>query len=156
MSELCYYLLMLLVVTLISCDNVDILTFSETWVDETINDSKLSPIDGYNIIKRGEVAVIFSPNIRYRPHCSLSEGNIETLQYELFPNTKRSMLVCCAYRPLSQNNFYDCLLSECLKTLTKTTGCITTLGDLNSEFSRLDFPQSKCFWAYARSYICLN
>lgn len=129
---------MMLVVSVISRDDVDILTFSETWLDETINDSKLCPIGGYNVIKRGEVAVIFSANIRYRPHYSLS--NIETLQYELFPNTKRSMLVCCAYRPLSQNNFYECLLSECLKTLTEIAGHITIIGDLNSDFSRLDLP----------------
>ena len=40
------------VVSLISHDNVDILTFSETWLDETINDSELCPIDGYNVIRR--------------------------------------------------------------------------------------------------------
>ena len=40
----------------------------------------------------------------------LREGNVESLWIELFPRSKRSLLVCCAYRPPSKADFMTILL----------------------------------------------
>ena len=62
-------------------------------------------------IKLGKDAKI-SNFLRFRPRPDLHEGSIET---ELFPGSKRSMLLCCAYKLPSEGSihFYDSLLSEC-------------------------------------------
>ena len=45
------------------------------------------------------------------------EGNVESLWVELFPRTKRSLLLCCVYRPPSKVDFYDLFASECEKIM---------------------------------------
>ena len=64
----------------------DIMTLSETWLDETVTDLEMCPV-GYDLFidrrntnqRGGGVAIILSSNI----HCSVcsdtSKGNIESL-----------------------------------------------------------------------------
>lgn len=125
----------------------------------TVSDDELCSTSGYSIIRRdrnrrgGGVAVLISPSIRYRPRYDLSEGGIETLWLELFPDTKRSMLVCCAYRPTFQHNFYECLLSECEVTLTERARHTTIVGDLNSD---PNYNRQNYFLACVRNCILMN
>ena len=74
--------------------NVDVMTLSETWLDDTVTDLEVCP-DGYNlfIIRRdrnrrgGGVAIILSSDIRYKVCSDISEGSIESLWVQLYPNT---------------------------------------------------------------------
>ena len=63
---------------------------------------------------------------------NLSEGNIESLWVELFPNSKRAILVCCAYRSPSDCHFFDNLMIECEKGQLSYCQKLVILGDLNS------------------------
>ena len=47
----------------------------------------------------------------------LREGNVESLWIKLFPRSKKSFLVCCAYHPPSKADFYDHFASECERSL---------------------------------------
>ena len=98
--------------------DIDVMTLSETWLDESISDLEVCP----NLIFRwdrnrrgGGVAVILSSNIRCRVCPDLSKGNIESLWIQLYPNSKRAVLLCCVYRSPSDYHFYDNLILECEK-----------------------------------------
>jgi len=61
----------------------------------------------------GGVAFLISPRIKFAVRSDLSNGNIEAVWIELFPNSRQAMLVCCVYRPPSQYTFFDNFLAEC-------------------------------------------
>jgi len=97
-----------------------VLTLSETWLDDAVPDGEVIPTGfGYSLFRRdrhrhgGGVAIIISNNI---PHClrlDLSTGQTESLWGELYPRSKRSLLLCCAYRPPSKMDFFDHFAIEC-------------------------------------------
>ena len=102
--------------------NVDVMKSSETWLDESVSDLEVCP-NGYNLLifrrhrnrRGGGVAVLLSSNVRCRVCPDISEGNIESLWIQLYPNTKRAVLVCCVYRSPSDYHFYYNLILECEK-----------------------------------------
>ena len=104
--------------------SIDIMTLSETWLDDTVSDLEVCPPHyDLNIVRRdrnrrgGGVAIIFSNRVRYRTCSDLSERSVESLWVELFPNSKRAILMCCAYRSPSDCHFFDNLMVECEKGL---------------------------------------
>ena len=103
---------------------LDVLTLSETWLDDTIPDSGILPVGcNYSLLRRdrnrhgGGVAILISNHIRYCQKLDFSSGEIESLWIELYPRSKRSLLLCCAYRPPSKLDFYEYLTLECEKGL---------------------------------------
>ena len=58
---------------------------------------------GYSLFRRdrnrhgGGVAILLSNCIPFCPHLDLSGGQIESIWGELYPRSKRSLLLCCAY-----------------------------------------------------------
>ena len=97
---------------------VDVITLSETWLDETIPNAEVL-LPGYSLLRndrnrRGDgVAIYISTSIRFVSRPDLKSNSIETLWIELFPCSKRSILICCAYRPPSQSGFFKDVLTEC-------------------------------------------
>ena len=65
----------------------------------------------------GGVTIILSNHIRCRVCPDISEGNVESLWIQLYPHTKRAVLLCCVYRSPSDYHFYDNFLVECEKGL---------------------------------------
>ena len=120
---------------LVSNYSLDVLTLSETWLDESICDAEVS-LPGYNLLRQdrnrhgGGVAIFISASIKFTHRSDLQSNSIENLWIELFPDSKRSILICCAYRPLSQSNFFDNLLTVCDLALTANKR-IAIMGDLN-------------------------
>ena len=85
-----------------------LLALSETWLDVTISDLEVCP-PSYSIYRnrRGDgIAIIISNDLKHKLHQDLASDTIESLWIELCPNTKRSTLICCAYRPPSINDFF--------------------------------------------------
>ena len=106
----------------IQTHNVDIMTLSVTWLDESVSDLEVCP-DGYNLLvfrqdrnrRGGGVAIILSNHISFRICPDISEGNVESIWIQLYPGSKRAVLLCCVYRSPSDYHFYDNLLTECEK-----------------------------------------
>ena len=120
---------------------VTLLGITETWLDETIADGEICP-SGISIVQHdrnrrgGGVALMLSDSAKFIPRPDLCSGCIETVWIELFPRSKRSMLVRCAYRPpsFSVNNFFDSLSSECDKgLLVGKKQNVVIIGDLNCD-----------------------
>ena len=61
----------------------------------------------------GGVAFLISPRVKYVVRNELSVGNIETMWIEVFPTSKRTILLFCVYRLPSQYTFFDNLLFKC-------------------------------------------
>ena len=84
--------------------NVDVMTLSETWLDESASDLEVCP-NGYNLLifrrdrnRRGcGVAVLLSSNLRCRVCPDIFDSHIESLWIQLYPNTKQAVLVCCVH-----------------------------------------------------------
>lgn len=131
-------------------DKIDVLTLSETWLDESISDQEICPdVTGLHIIRRdrnrrgGGVAIMLSRRMKYKHRPDISEGKIESIWIELFPNSKRAMNICCTYRPPSQYDFYEHLSDECESILPTGHAGITILGDLNSDLLNPALQQTK-------------
>ena len=107
------------------CDGYfDMLALTETWLDDTISDCEIFPAgSGVSLMRLdrnrhgGGVAFVVSNQLRVCVRPDLHEGNVESLWVELFPRTKRSLLLCCVYRPPSKVDFYDLFASECEKII---------------------------------------
>ena len=81
--------------------SVDIMTLSETWLDETVSDLEIYLDDYYAIVRRdrnrrgGGVAILISKVVPFCLCPELSEGRVESLWVNLFPGSKRSVAVLC-------------------------------------------------------------
>lgn len=118
--------------------HIDVLTLSETWLDDTVPDAEILPAGcDFSLLRRdrnrngGGVAIVLSSRVRYCQKCDLSSGHIESLWVELYPRSKHSLLLCCAYRPPSKMDFYEYLTSECNQACLQTQKLLV-VGDLNS------------------------
>lgn len=138
------------VIALMLNGKIDVLTLSETWLDETINDQEIIKYGtGIHIVRNdrnrrgGGVAILLSERMRFRPRLDISEGKIESIWIELFPRSKRAMNVCCAYRPPSQYDFYEHLLEESENILLEGHKGLTIMGDLNSDLLDSSLQQTK-------------
>ena len=93
--------------------SIDVMTLSETWLDDTVSDLEVCPPHyDLNIVRRdrnrrgGSVAILFSSHVQFRSCFDLSDGNVESLWVELFPNSKHAVLLCCIYRSPSDCHLY--------------------------------------------------
>ena len=80
----------------------DVLALSETWLDDTVSDVEVLPPGCECSLLRqdrnwhgGGVAFLISNYIRYCRR-EFHGGHVETLWMELYPQSKRSLLLCCA------------------------------------------------------------
>jgi len=84
------------IVQLICTLHLDVLTLSETWLDDTVSDGEVLPVGfNYSLFRKGRnhhgggVAIIISNNIPHRLCLDLSTGQTESLCGELYPQSKR-------------------------------------------------------------------
>ncbi len=134
---------------LLVSENIDLLAVTESWLDDSVSDSEIG-LNGYDVFRcdrnrnGGGVAIFLSKLLFYKVRLDICCGDIESLWIELFPGSKRSMLLCCAYRSpsFSASCFYDHLLSECDQGLLHSRKFVI-LGDLNSDCFSPNLPQTK-------------
>ena len=147
------------VLLFIQTHKVDVMTLSETWLDETVTDLEVCP-DGYNLLifrqdrnrRGGGVAVILSSHIPCRVCPGISEGNIESIWMQLYPGSNRAVLICCVYRSPSDYHFYDNLLIECEKGFLNFGDKLIVLGDLNSDLTQMTSRQTKFLVSFMRHF----
>ena len=139
--------------------SIDVMTLSETWLDDTVSDLEVCPPHyGLNIVRRdrnrrgGGVAILFSGHMRFRSCFVLSDGNVESLWVELFPNSKRAVLLCCAYRSPSDYHFFDNLMVECEKGLLTSCQNLVIMGDLNSNPMSSVSQQTKFLYSFMNRF----
>ena len=60
------------------------------------------------------------------------------------------MFVVCLYRPPSQSDFMDQFLSECENLLVLSPRHVVMLGDLSSDLTTPDLPQTKALISVMR------
>ena len=107
------------------------------WLDNSVLDSELSPCHcGFSIVHKdcnhrgGGIVVMLADNVRFAIYSDLCHDSIEILWLYLFPGCKRSILLCCVYRPPSQMAFSDDVLQECENSLVGKTQKLLIVGDL--------------------------
>ena len=71
---------------------------------------------------------------------------------ELFPNTKRAVLLCCVYRSPSDYHFYDHLIMECEKALLYSCQKLIIMGDLNSDMSKVSSQLTKSLLSFMNQF----
>ena len=140
-------------------NQVDVMALTETWLDDTVTDIEVCPCDhNLSVVRRdrnrrgGGVAILLSNHIRFCVHQDLSEGHIESLWIELFPNTKRAVLLCCVYRSPSDYHFYDYLIMECEKALLRSCQKLIIIGDLNSDMSQISSQIAKSLLSFMNQF----
>jgi len=100
------------VLLFIQAHHVNIMTLSETWLDETVSDLEVCS-DGYNLLvlrwdrnrRGGGVAIILSNHIPFKICPDISEGNVESIWIQLYPGSKRAIFLCCVYKSPSDCHF---------------------------------------------------
>ena len=100
--------------------HLDLLTLSETWLDDTVPDGKILLVEcGYSMFHHdrnqhgGGVAIVQSNSLPYCPHPDLSSGQVKSIWGEPYPrSSKMSLLLWYAYRPPSKMNFYNHFLPK--------------------------------------------
>ena len=143
-------------------EKLDIFTLSETRLDDTIGKSDICPA-GMSIFRRdqnrrgGGVAIIISSTLHFALRPDLNTNSIESLWLEIYPRSKRSMLICSTYRPPSQNDFFQHLLAECDMGLNNRNDqhlCI--LGDLNCDILQPNLLQTRALKLFCEQLYMIN
>ena len=122
----------------------DIMGVCETWLDEMISDREVN-IPGYCIVRKdrnrhgGGVAIFVADNLKFT-----WQFDFESNAIEVFPRSKRSMLICCSYRPpnFKPEVFFEVLSTQC-ECSQKTGSDIFILGDLNADLFSLRVSSNK-------------
>ena len=96
-----------------------------------------------------ELLFLISPRVKYVVRDDLSMGNIETVWIEIFPTSKRAMLLCCVYHPPSQYTFFNNFLSE-YETAQLQCPRLLVLGDVNVNLLNPSCSLTKLFLSIMR------
>ena len=131
---------------------VGILSFSETRLDNSIEDSEIE-IANYTVIRNdrnrhgGGVCTYVRTDICFNVRNDLDQNDIEAVWLDIiFPKTK-PLLIGCLYRPPSQNSFYE-QLNEGSADLGNTE--VILIGDLNTNILKKDTSIYKSFSNYCK------
>ena len=90
------------------------------------------------------VAIVISSCIPYHPRLDLSSGQTKSIWGEMYPQSKRSLLLCCAYRPPSKIDFFDHFIIECENG--SCCSCkLLIMGDFNSDVLSPQLPECRLF-----------
>ena len=118
--------------------NFDILTFSETWLNNSVNDSEVI-IDSFSHPERkdrasdnhGGVLVYVKEGLPYKRRIDLEINKLECIWIELILNRKH-VLLGVFYRPPNSDALYNRLIEDSIHLAADTNiGNIIVTGDLN-------------------------
>ena len=143
--------------------SIDVLTLSETWLDDSVNDCEVCP-SLYSVIRYdrnrrgGGVAILVSNRVPFYICRNTGCGPIETLWLVLFPDSlRRKMYLCCAYRPPSCSTFFESLITETEIIISSSMNTrLAILGDLNCDVFSTDLPHTKSLLAYCDQFNLHN
>ena len=116
----------------------DLMSFSETWLDDSITCNIVS-LNGYNLerkdrdINGGGVCCYIRENIPYIRRYDLEKEELELIWVELKPRNQTSLFVCIMYRqPSSLSSYFDLLEEnlDCVHTMSDRIKRLTELSSL--------------------------
>ena len=109
---------------------------SETWLDDSVNDSEVS-IDNYNIYRKdrsrngGGVCVYVRSDFAFNTRSDLQNEGIEAVWIDLILPKTKPILICIAYRPPKQSNFFAKFEQTLLNYENLPESEFYLLGDIN-------------------------
>ena len=124
-----------------------IISFSETMLDSSINDSEIE-IENYTVIRKdrnrngGGVCVYVRADICFYVRTELNHNDIEAVWLDIIIPKSKPFLFGALYRPPSQNTFFE-LLEENSADFGNTE--VILAGDLNTNILKKDAPIYKSF-----------
>ena len=133
---------------------VDILTFSETKLDDSVMDAEIE-ITNYSVIRKdrnrngGGVCMYVNSSINYITRPDLSHEAIESVWIEIIVEKSKPVLVATVYRPPGQNDFYD-ILEGCLAEGGRAEAIL--IGDFNSDMLSKEASVLKSFSGFRNSH----
>ena len=126
-------------------NDFDILCFTETHLDHTVNNDDLH-LDGFcNILRKdrnsfgGGVMIYLSNQIHAYRRQEFEPTDIECIWIEVDNHTCKYFL-CCIYRPPNSDNSFWTKLSWCIDKVGEISDKIILVGDINVDL--LNTPQS--------------
>lgn len=136
-------------------NKVGLLCFTETWLDDSVNDAEIE-IENYCLIRNdrnrrgGGVCIYLRSDICFKPREDLHDEQIEAIWINVLPKTKPILVGVC-YRPPDQTNFYELLDDVCSKCLDFLNSEIILLGDFNTDVTRDELSMTKALRNFCSS-----
>ena len=109
---------------------------SESWLDETVNDSEIA-IENYCIYRKdrdrngGGVCIYVRSDFAFNTRHDLQAPDLEAVWIELMLPKTKPILICIGYRPPKQHNFFDLMESRLLEYDNLADREFYFLGDVN-------------------------
>ncbi|CAH1256204.1 ACSS3 [Branchiostoma lanceolatum] len=115
---------------------MDIIGLTETHLNEHFPDNIIQ-LPGYVLLRKdrgsrhgGGIAMYIKDSLAFKERNDLCVDGLEALWIELTPPKSKHLLLCCAYRPPNDNNFFTAF-RQSLEKASDTNLEITIMGDLN-------------------------
>ena len=122
------------------CDNYDIITVSETWLTNSVDNSSLLLTNFHPPVRldrdgdaHGGVAIYVRNSLCCKPRPDLHVDNLEAVWVETKIN-QEGLLIGCFYRPPSSPITYWNLISESIGKANDDLKKFVILGDFNSDW----------------------
>ena len=126
---------------------LDIMSFSETRLHSTINDSMIH-VDGYDIIRKdrcrngGGVCAYLCSSINYHVRSDLVPSDLEATCPEICKPHSRPFMVVTIYRPPDASNDFLTQFESLIKAIENENKEIYILGDLNCDLIKQNLDQN--------------
>lgn len=117
--------------------NAAVIGVSETWLDETVNDSEIE-IPNYNIQRMdrnrdgGGVCIYIRADLAYNPRMDLHHNDIESTWVDILLPKSKPILIGICYRPQTNAAFFSTLEDSCIKSDRFCDQEVIILGDFNA------------------------
>ncbi|CAH1239100.1 Hypp5710 [Branchiostoma lanceolatum] len=115
---------------------MDIIGLTETHLNEHFPDNIIQ-LPGYILLRKdrgsrhgGGIAMYIKDSLAFKERNDLCVDGLEALWIELTPPKSKHLLLCCAYRPPNDNNFFTAF-RQSLEKASDTNLEVTIMGDLN-------------------------
>ncbi|CAH1245976.1 ANTXR1 [Branchiostoma lanceolatum] len=115
---------------------MDIIGLTETHLNEHFPDNIIQ-LPGYVLLRKdrgsrhgGGIAMYIKDSLAFKERNDLCVDGLEALWIELTPPKSKHLLLCCAYRPPNDNNFFTAF-RQSLEKASDTNLEVTIMGDLN-------------------------
>ena len=114
----------------------DIITISETHLDETIMDSEVA-LEGFCLERLdrnrrgGGVAVYVDDSLPYHRRYDFEQNGVEALWVEIKPKNSKAILIGTIYRPPRSSCEYQSMIEQMVSRVSDLNVELIVLGDLN-------------------------
>ena len=118
--------------------SIDLLTLSETHIDDLIDDSELK-VDGYDIVRKdrnrrgGGVAAYIRSNLKYNIRTDIMSDELELIAIKLKVSHRKPIMILVWYRPPNANVDVFQQFERVIQSIDDHESDLLILGDLNCD-----------------------